>query len=507
MDYKDKYLQLKQHILEKENTSPKKSYYNVKLMDELSKLNFVLGNKIMGADINAVILSLIEEFTHFASGKLNHNVEISQYYRLGDYLRSKDQENVCDNCELVLRYVDNAVCVSNIKNINGDINCNISRGSVKFYVKTKKGSAYVYDRLYVVRSVFVQSLDAYFQSLYQNTDFFHKMEEKVKTALGTSQAEAVLSLIKSGKFEDIPREDISKLYNLVINDINQIIKEAGVASSESQLKLIMRHGMLSLIPDQKMIDVANVVASAIMTDKGSNEKYTAILVPGNNPIPLIFNDAGVNTIIGNQKSVDYKTLQSDTLKKASLVVDANLTIIPISAVLSDKRISITEPTPHKNTAIYNNLVSAAKKFWNQMKQGTQNIFPTTSKAVSETSKDIVEGTKTVAKSIEKGVEKTGTGIEEGVKKIFSRNETNIPQATVVPVDQHLSVLSTLPESQVVTQTPVPKDSTWSKIESGFQNFWDKIFQSKSSNTATTSKISNNGYASIQKTQNANPSFY
>lgn len=503
MDYKDKYLQLKEYILRKDTENLEKNSHNVKLMEELSKLNYVLENKIMGADVNAVILSLIEEFTQVASKNLKHNMEISQYYRMGDFLKAKNEEHVCEHCELVLRYVDNAMCISKADNIQGDINCSINRGSVNFYVKTKKGSAYVYDKLYVVRSTFVQSLDSYFQSLYQNTEFLRKLEEKVKTALGTTQADAVMSLIKSGKFEEIPQEDIAKLYNLVIGDINKIFKEAGVASSESQIKLIMRNGVLSLTPNQRMIDIANVVSNAIMSDKGSNERYTAILVPGNNPIPLVLGDESI--VVENQKIIDHKMLKSDAPKKASLIVDANVIIIPISAVIGDKRITIAEPTPQKEAAFYNNLVNSAKKIWNQMKQSTQNIFPTTSKVVSETSKDIVEGTKTV----EKGIEKAGTGIEEGVKKIFSKNGSNAQQATVIPVDQHLSVLSSLPEDQVSSKTPVPNDNTWSKIESGFQNFWNKIFQGKTSNANTASKISSNGFASIQKTQNTKTisSFY
>ena len=58
MDYKEKYLRLKQQIYQKGNAKR----LNPKFVNELSNLAFVINDKILEDDVQAVIFSLIEKF-------------------------------------------------------------------------------------------------------------------------------------------------------------------------------------------------------------------------------------------------------------------------------------------------------------------------------------------------------------------------------------------------------------------------------------------------------------
>ncbi len=148
MDYKQKYLDLKQQLLSDRQYGSGK--LNPKFINELPDLSFVVNDHVLGDDVRLVIYSLIDEFNKLAYGKLTHNVEISQYYSVDKKLFTRDGDTECENCEVVLKYIDATVCLTENKLSKNSSDCKLGRGIVRFYLKQKNGDCYKYSRIKVV---------------------------------------------------------------------------------------------------------------------------------------------------------------------------------------------------------------------------------------------------------------------------------------------------------------------------------------------------------------------
>ena len=438
MDYKQEFLKLKQIIME--NNQNGSSNLNPLFVNELSNLSFVVGNNILGDDVHAVILSLVEEFNRIAINNLKHNLELSQYYAVGKGLMAESGMIYCENCEIVLKYIDTTVCLSqgrarlhvskddNIPHHNNKVDCNASRGIVRFYVKQKEGSTYKYTNIHTVRVLHGKTLQPYIHTLYQDNDEISKLEDATNIAINRGQSGAILESAASGNLQANNASAVA----CAIHTVNNIVAETKKAAMPSQLTKMTNGRILTMVPNQTAINSAQIVAKNIMNTNTAKEKnLTAIIVPGNEPIPIQA-DPMVKTIPAMVDATGTKISDIDLSKvsttinskatnsRAALAVDANLAVVPADKVISDKTISVAQP---KTPSFINNLALWA------------------SQALSA-AKDTLKETST---------------------------------STIVPVSQDLSVMTPLTEQDAVKQTIQPLSrNTVSSQKTLVRRFEDKL---------------------------------
>lgn len=503
MDYREKYLNLKQYIFE--NNQRGSGKMNPIFIDHLSNLSFVIGDNVLGDDVHAVILSLIEEFNRIATIDLKHNLELSQYYAVGSGLTNKEGILVCENCEIVLKYIDTTVCITNGRvlqhviedgdkyyhvNKMGDktlIKCVISRGLIRFYLKQKDGNNFKYMKIDTVNVQKVDSLHPFFDTIYQNSDEINKLENASDVAINKGQSDAILSISKNGHLETNTPNEIMH----TTKTVNNIITEAKNAVIQSQLRKMNNQRIISTIPTQSAVNAANTVAKSILsTNAAKSGNMIAIMVPNNEPT-LLQSDINVDTVsaIIDDNGIVPKTSRTGTNtmnskivnNRSSLAVDANVAVIPTKNVISDEKITITPASQKSTTSVTNKLAIAVKDIVNK----TENVVDNISNKV----KHLVNGNQSIA--------------------------------SVVPISKNLSVMTPLTHDKAEFYVPVPTNEpkishlSQSAIKTlstsqrtAFKRYENKLMRANSSNiplnqTNQVSRIASNGNSSVKRTQEIN----
>lgn len=467
-------------------------------IEKLSNLAFVVGDNILGDDAHAVILCLIKEFDRISDLNIKHNLELSQYYALGKALTSQRGLSVCENCEIVLRYVDTTVCISDgrvRKHVSEEdgkyyhtskfgektqIDCTINRGVVRLYIKQKDGNMYKYTRIRVVSMEIVDSLNKFYNAIYQDDDEIRKLEDASSIAMSKGQTGAYSSSSKRGRLETITSQDIEN----ATNTINDIVDQTKNSVFGAQLGKITNQRGISTVPNQTSVNAANTVAKSIMNTPNANN-MSAIVVPNNEPM-LLKETSNTTAVIDNN---GIKTNIKNINSRASLAVDSNIAVVPTNKVLEDKNITVTAPSGESKTASSNKLL-----------EGIKNFASNTGQTVSELANKV--------KSIF-----TGTGATPGAAAT-----TATRSASVVPVAENLGVFTPLTATQAASTVPVAQNDFLSAIRNYgssllSQNSIVKKFDSKlarangssisidSNNRAST--IARNGNTSMSKVHNSN----
>ena len=486
MDYKEKYLKLKSYILEDRRVSGK---LNPLFVEQLSNLSFVVHDNILGDDARAVILSLVEEFNRISGTELRHNLELSQYFAFGNGLTDKDGNIICENCEIVLRHVDTTVCITNghIRqhdsqydhtnkfNEKTEIDCNISRGLVRFYIKQRNGSTFTYTRIRVVNVQVVNSLHQYADTIYQNNDEINKLEAASIIAMSKGQSDAISATSQTGQLEaNTPAEIVC-----ATNIVNNIVNETKNSAVRAQMSKMNNQRIMCPIPTQSSVNAANTVAKTIMKTNTANvANMTAVLVPNNEPIPLqsafdignvpaIINSKGIVTNVtgGGTNTMNSRIINS----RSSFAIDSNLAIVPTNNIVTDKSISVAAASNKSATSITNQLIAAAKNFFGETNNITNNTVGSfvdkTGKSVTNTATDVFDKTgKAVSDTANQVADKTGevvTDITNKIKDFFAANPDKSSQittgASIVPVSKNLSVMTPLPANQATNLVPVPQN--------------------------------------------------
>ncbi|XWV24689.1 hypothetical protein QJ856_gp1094 [Tupanvirus deep ocean] len=518
MDYKEKYLKLKRYILEENQRGSGR--LNPLFIEQLSNLSFVVGDNVLGDDVHAVILSLVEEFNRIAATDLKHNLELSQYYAVGKGLTNKEGILVCENCEIVLKYVDTTVCITNGRvrqHISEDagkyyhtnklgerseVDCTISRGLVRFYLKQKDGNSYRYTRIRVVNVQSVESLQPFMDAVYQNNDEISKLEEAGNVAISKGQSDAILSTSQSGQLEANTPDEIM----CATKTVNNIITEAKNAVVQSQLSKMNNQRVVSTIPTQSAVNAANTVANTIMKTNAANSKnVTAVMVPSNEPMPLQA-DTNVETVpaVINSKGISARasgagtnTMNSRVINnRSSLAVDANVAVIPAKNVVADKNVNVTQPSTKSTTSVTNKLAGVAKNVVNKTEDVVEAVADKTGQVVSD----------------------VANKFKDFFNKTFDQTNTTTSTSSVVPVSQNLSVMTSLPQETATTAVPVPQNdnesillpqsihkSTTLSQRTALRRFENKIARQNSSNisiaqTNQATQTVKNGNTSVKRTQ-------
>lgn len=395
MSYKEQYLALKKKIMSEQQYGSGR--LNPLFVDELSNLAFVIGDQVLGDDVHAVILSLIEEFNRVAANDLKHNLELSQYYAVGKGLMNRGGVVQCDNCELVLKYTDISICLINgrvrqhvikkdreyygnseINNERTEIDCDISRGLVRFYIKQRIGDSFKYNKIHVVKLNMSGTLEPFMNALYQNNEEIAKLDEAISIALSKGQSDAILSSANSGRLEVMSPQDIKTS----TTSVNTLISQAKKASINSQLDKMSNQRIMASFPTQPAVNSANTVANIIMNNKSANN-MSVILVPGNEPIPIKA-DPNVESAIGVMKgsgititnlnsASSRNTLNSAANNRASIAVDANLAVVPTNQVVSNPNIKISRSKESDSASIGNKLMVYLNSVKNQTEDVVSNL--------------------------------------------------------------------------------------------------------------------------------------
>lgn len=512
MDYRDKYINLKKKIMT-ENDQHGSGKMNPLFLNELSKLVFVVDDKVLGDEIHAIICSLIEEFNRIASIKLNHNLEISQYHAVEKGLASKNGINTCQNCEIVLKYFDLTVCVSNGKvygenfnkendkyyytgNPNEKIECTVSRGLVRFYIRQKIGETYKYTRILVVKLVDETHSELYTEMLYLDTDELEKIHEITSIAVNKAQSDIISKKAEAGQLSVSTPEKIES----TVKTINEIIAETKKQSITPQLNKISSKKVLSNKPSQAAVDAANTVSKlANQTDSAKSNNMTTVMVPGNQPIPIQTNTqvspvsgiiTGGGTIIeyldnGNGKN---KLAQISPNLRAVIPVDANIRVAPAQKFATEQNVIITEPSNKSTTSLTNVLAG-----------------------FSQSAKNVISNIGQTAKTVSTNIIDMVTG-QPNVQTIESTKKTT----TITPVSQTLSVQRKPDNDQI----PVPQNET-EKNDTGNQTVSYKTTTTRlgkkieTNNKNTTLAMNNsraldtakNGTISTRRTQEMTQNYY
>ena len=415
---------------------------NPTMVNDISNIQFVVGNQILDSDINAVVLSLVEEFSRIGSQDLRHNLELSQFY---------SPSQPCEHKELVLRYTDSVVCISNERIVNitkaqddtysvdqaknkAEINCDVSRGIIRFYLKEKIESneeeetcTFLYRKLCLVKIIAPTSLSQFTDRLYLNNKEMNKLLDANTQALTQGQTEA----FKSQRGGCMANTNPQNLTNSTSN-VNSIIKSAGGSAMASQMRLMTHNRILSVIPDRRNVNAASIVASNMMsTQAASDHNLVAIMVPGSDTISIA-PDQSVPTIsarIGGGGTIQLGELAGKTtsltsnvpITTASIPVDATVAAIPASSVANTKGIAISSAKdPSLDTK------NTLKKWYDAF----------------------------VAKSKEYA-DQLGKAIEQPVKTETVKTSSS----TVVPVTKEMGIMTKLPEAKASINVPTPSIST------------------------------------------------
>lgn len=334
MDFREKYLHLKEQI----NQINSLKRLNSKLVHDLGNVLFVVGDQILDNGGHAVILSLVEKFNRIADGDLADGLEISKYYDLGKIM-DKIGPDQCENCEIVLKYYDVPICLSNInmqgiddKSDKNKVNCQVSKGLIKFYVKQKNGNCYYYTDINIAKMDMVNSLQQFTSSIYHNMDEIDKIGNATIIAITIAQTDSISKMVNNGEINIDTFNGITNTIQL-INNISTEIKN--IASKSQLLKMDQRR-ILSEIPNQLSINIANIISKNLpVTNLAKEEKISIILVPGECFIPLQANHS-VEMILGNidnegttiKQANGYNTIDNPMVStRASIMIDANLAIL------------------------------------------------------------------------------------------------------------------------------------------------------------------------------------
>ncbi|AGF85139.1 hypothetical protein QJ854_gp643 [Moumouvirus goulette] len=457
MDYKQEYIKLKNRLL---NNQVDYSPLDQNFTNELSNLVFVVDDIVLGDDVHAVILSLIKQFNKISSSDIPHNIELSQYYAVGKGLMSRQGTTICENCELILKYNDNNVCLSNGKSINDqNVKCDINRGVINFFIKQKKGNTCLYTKVKVVRISHDDNLESYEHTKYFDNDEIEKINEAGNIAINRGQSDVILSNAKGGQLESKnPTEILDST-----NNVEYIFDESKKASLAPLVGRMNNSRVTSNVPTQSTVNTANTVASHLAKTKAMNTKdLSAVLVPGKNAILLNNTVLPVDANIdGTQGTIHLNNIQGENTvnskninSRAAINVDANLALLPTKDIVANKNIQVTEPSQKSSTSLYNNIVGYLSSLFNKTENAVSNIGADTKSTFNKVANETKSTVNTATNNTGNVVSTIGKKIGETTNKISNFFTGNKP-VSVVPVSKDLSVLTPLPPQTAGQAVPVP----------------------------------------------------
>src|SRR5579872_6896748 len=403
---------------------------NPRFSNELQNLSFQINGHILDNQVIAVIQKLVNDFDKMAANDLDVGMELSHSYAADKKLLSDKGVTVCENCEIVLKYVDTAVCLTdssavrkfqttNEKTVHvtkegKDVECRLSRGLVKFYLKTINGDSATYSKIKVVKIVPASQVDCKY-ALYQNNAEIEKLNKTTIAAIAHSQTEA---LAKSKLVQELNMISQATL-TAAAEEVKKIEDKSKKALSQIQQKIegvISQKGgdgetkILSETPPQETVDAAAVVASA--TDKN------IVLVPDAAPTVLpsgasIPTDASVVAVTPESKNNILGALFGTLSGAVKTVSGKIVNLFPVS-----EKVSVAT-TATDATAVPKPTVTPQPTSEEITKNLEKQITAAARKAHGEVSEKLGLTSEQAAKELEKSL--------DAAKKEYSERRKSLEQ--------------------------------------------------------------------------------
>lgn len=405
---------------------------------ELLNLEFVHDDKVLRDDAKALIISLVEEYYKIHKMGLKHNIELSQFYLTG-------KEKVNETCEIVLKYISSAMCITKAKicaaslekNCQEKINCNVSHGVIRFYIKHKKHGSKAdkyeckYELIRVAKIHYPQSLGRR-DSVFVDNEKMAELEASADIATHRAQTNAIRSNLEKD-YGSLNESNVNG-YTARVTDIITATNDANRAAILSKMN---SPRIASPVPSQQAVETANAVVVSIR--KSPNDSI--ILVPGNDAVmlgsqPRVNTQVGTNAMMGGDG-----TTVTDIRTVPGIAVDSNLAVVPTKTLVSDAS-TIIVPSNKTTASMTNKLASSASGVVNKTGELVDSFGNKTGELVDSLSN------------------KTGDAFDY-VKTKFNEWGNKFSdflagkQSTVVPVNKNLSVQTNLPPQEAVSRVPIP----------------------------------------------------
>lgn len=230
------------------------------LQAEMSDIFFVLDNAVLGDDVHAIILSLLEEFVSLPD--LKNNLELSQFYSIN-----------CDTTspsttisQIVLRY--NVTSIGS----NAMVSC------IKFFVKRMQTSdTYKYTRLRAIHVSFDKMfVDATKSKMYVRGANLDTMEKTVDMVMGDIQTNTIKTNTLAGTLQIFPSHKIPH----ALDTVNKIITQTKDLAVQTLDKMVNPRECTSSIPSNIALDLAIRFADKLKECQDKN--LSTILIPDRN---------------------------------------------------------------------------------------------------------------------------------------------------------------------------------------------------------------------------------
>lgn len=348
--------------------------HTISLSNQLSNLVFVVDEEVLSTDVHLIIHKLIKDFDQISSLNLNTNIELSYLFAVDKSLMTHRGLKVCDQCEIVLKYIDSTVCLKNIELADvsdKDLECNLGKGVIKFYIKQKSGDTYNYTRINVATLKYDDDISKYQKGVYIEHEEMDRLENAKNSALSRHQSDMMHQITKRKNREYPKSNEDSK-------NAEKVLKSVDNACIEPQVDQMKKQKIILNYPSQKSIDVANTVATDISQHPDVESGDISILLifdQGNLPLRgssdngnAIINDDGIEKTDKDLSHLSQKPLK----ERASVAVDACLLMVPRTQVGAGANIRQSKGNWDAEANPLSKLAQKTKQYWNQLWDKSDN---------------------------------------------------------------------------------------------------------------------------------------
>lgn len=399
MDYETKYRKLKDYIIQSQSDKT----IDPTAMDTLASFKYAYKDRLLSDEGHVAITSLVADFMKLSD--IRGNIELSKHYAVGKGLRDQGGDLICEDCELVLRYDDDAICWSNGKIVDPNtVGCNLSRGLLTVSVKIRKGkNSYEYVDLKVIKVY--QPSELPISKPYANVEEMKRINEASRIAQTRALTETVSQV--GGFSQDINQA----VYHF--NDISHKVKQGAV---NAQMPALSASRVSTVNPSEYVVDLAKTLTSSL------DDSYKAFVIPSDHSVPL-HNVASKQTsqVLGQltqngaivQEGGNSNTINSKVAsRRVSMAIDGTVAVVKND--VAKQQVSITESI----NQFWDSVKNAWTDFVSKAKDSTKSITaePVTDKlAVVNTQDDVKNKVAVVNAQVDKDDIKNR--LSESAKKI------------------------------------------------------------------------------------------
>lgn len=491
------------------------------LTHDLSKMVFRIGNTIGGDDINAILLSLIENFASlYQTNNVYHNLELSQPYQVSDSMKGMFFDK--NYYEVVLRYVSVASCSADAadKSIatslgllsNKKESCPLHFGTVRFFLKQRDGNNnYTYIRIYpVIIEVAKNSQELLSLSSksaagsYQNSQEMRKIEESAKSGIAKSLPPVLLSSSQTGRLSNYDAQSTGQS----VDTFREINNEAQTAAIQTQSNKISQMKLSNQsIPSDETIDTAQVVAEKIEDSlSASKNGLSTLLTSDKTFVPLSMNSKStpsavietVTVVVAPEQLVSQSSQRGllTVVNKNTQTASQNI-LASLGLAASTKALSKSNASASMASAKNNNIITTISKELSALVSGDEKDIQSISEPRSSS-----RGSSLFPTSQANGSSVSNKSALDSIKNKVSSQMASESNAASIPYSSRTKSINEASQSEIASsinsalrtnrsaQSQVPTFSSQSQRASISNGVEEQIAASLRARTTNTSALKN-----------------